>query len=92
MGWWNATEDGGSFATSGDLVWGDSVADIMDEALEKIVREFQDAQGRKPTRPELISGLLFSMPTALEEDDRQEDTPSPLPTNVLRLIRGGDNQ
>lgn len=91
MGWWSATEDGGSFATSGNLVWGDSVADIMDEALEKIVREFQDAQGRKPTRPELISGLLFSLPTALENEENKKEQSS-LPTNVLRLIRGGDDQ
>jgi hypothetical protein len=87
MGWWTATEDGGSFATSGNLVWGDSVADIMDEALEKIVKDFQDVYGRKPTQAELISGLLFSMPTTLEEVP--EVSESALPEGVLRLIRGG---
>jgi hypothetical protein len=87
MGWWTATEDGGSFATSGNLMWGDSVADIMDEALAKIVKEFQDAHGRKPTQPELISGLLFSLPTALEDEEEPE---SSLPPNVLRMIRGED--
>ena len=89
MGWWKASEDGGSFATSGNLLWGDSVADIMDEALTKIVQEFQDAHGRKPTQPEILSGVLFSLPTALEDEDHEEPESS-LPSGVLRLIRGED--
>lgn len=90
MGWWTATPDGGSFASSGNLLWGDSVADIMDEALFKIVKEFQRDHGRKPTQPEVLSGLLFSLPSALEDEDEGDEEKSPLPPGVLRLIRGKD--
>lgn len=60
MGWWSSGEDGASFANS-ELIWGDGPADIMDNALDKIVKEFQEDWQRKPTRKELIAGLLFSI-------------------------------
>jgi hypothetical protein len=62
MGWWRAGKDGSSLhAEETGLVWGDGPADIMDDAIEKIVAEFLRDYGRKPTQDELIAGLLFAL-------------------------------
>jgi hypothetical protein len=64
MGWWNAGTDGSSLhMEQTGLTWGDSVADIMDEAISQIVKEFQDAWKRTPTREELEAGLKFALST-----------------------------
>lgn len=57
MGYWDTgfNEDGS------DSIWGDQVADIMDEAIEAIVKEFKEATGRKPTLTEMQKGLNFSL-------------------------------
>jgi hypothetical protein len=68
MGWWRAGKDGSSLhREETGLVWGDGPADIMDDAIDKIVAEFQRDYGRKPSRDELTAGLLFSL-GAYEED------------------------
>ncbi|MDV3306835.1 hypothetical protein K7Z75_24740 [Mycobacterium avium subsp. hominissuis] len=64
MGWWTTNETGTSFAADGDLMWGDSVADMMDETLGRIVEEFQRSWNRNPSMRELIAGLRFSASTA----------------------------
>lgn len=71
MGWWDTNKDGESFAKEPDveMVWGDAPADILDDAIVKIVHTFQQALGRKPTIDELIAGMRFSAPVILEEDD-----------------------
>lgn len=63
MGYWNQNEQGESFATpeQGEMVWGDQPADVMDDALDKIVEVFQRDTGRKPTKREVRAGLLFSL-------------------------------
>lgn len=63
MGYWHASPEGHSFADSSPLVWGDSPADVMDNAVEKIIAAFQRDLGREPSKPEMISGLLFSLNT-----------------------------
>jgi hypothetical protein len=62
MGWWNQTEDGYSLMPNETgMVWGDSVADIMDDAVHAIIQQFEKEWMRKPTRKELMAGLQFSM-------------------------------
>lgn len=63
MGWWSQDEDGHSFAQADevDMVWGDSVADILDNALSLITEEFRVVFNRKPTDAELLAGMRFSL-------------------------------
>jgi hypothetical protein len=68
MGWWRAGRDGSSLhAEETGLVWGDGPADILDDAIDRIVAEFQRDYGRKPSRDELEAGLKFSLGTYEEE-------------------------
>lgn len=61
MGWWLQTKDGHSFAVEDEgLRWGDSVADILDKALDEIEQEFLREWDRLPTLEEIVSGVLFS--------------------------------
>jgi hypothetical protein len=73
MGWWRAGEDGSSLhAEETGLVWGDGPADIMDDALDKIVAEFRQDWGRKPSRIELEAGLRFSLGAYDEQETARE--------------------
>ncbi|SUA31614.1 Uncharacterised protein [Mycolicibacterium fortuitum] len=72
MGWWNTTAEGASFAFDSELMWGDGPADVMDNALRKIVEEFREAWNRPPTMEELTAGLRFSAPTLLAETQENE--------------------
>lgn len=63
MGWWTANKNGGiawDDPSSAVDAWGDSVADIMDAAITRIVAEFELQFGRRPTLQELQAGLEFS--------------------------------
>lgn len=61
MGYWNAKADGSSLHTEDTgMVWGDHPADILDDAIDKIVRVFLEDIGRKPTVDELVAGMKFS--------------------------------
>ncbi|KKN75215.1 hypothetical protein LCGC14_0382140 [marine sediment metagenome] len=66
MGYWKHGEDGESFALDSELIWGDSPADIMGNALKEIISVFQRDRDRLPTEAEIKAGLLFSLRTALE--------------------------
>lgn len=62
MGWWGTTREGVSFTTDEQgYVWGDGPADTLDDALHKIVEEFERSWGRKPRLGELRAGLEFSL-------------------------------
>ena len=63
MGWWSQDEQGHSFASaeSGEMMWGDGPADILDNALDEIVKEFKREFDRRPTRAELLAGMKFSL-------------------------------
>jgi hypothetical protein len=63
MGYWSTNEQGVSFAAAeGDqMIWGDAPADIMDEALEDVVKTFADGVGRRPTKAEIRAGLEFAL-------------------------------
>lgn len=62
MGWWKVE-------TYDDAVWGDEVADVMDDALDKIQELFLrgSGPGRPPTMNELRAGLEFSAAGAYHE-------------------------
>jgi hypothetical protein len=63
MGWWTQNEQGHSFATAAgaEMVWGDSVADILDGAIAEIADEFEQQYNRRPTKDEVRAGLEFSL-------------------------------
>lgn len=70
MGWWQQDVAGNSFADNvpnPEYLWGDGPADIVDDALDKIKREFHESVERKPFLGELLAGFLFSM-GALDRD------------------------
>lgn len=62
MGWWSTDRSGHSFRDNEgvDMVWGDTVADIIGEALDQIDEEFVLEWGRPATKDELIAGIRFS--------------------------------
>ena len=67
MGWWDAEADGSSFAEEETgLVWGDDPADILGDALTKIITAFIRDIGRKPTEEELVAGMRFSAQPAID--------------------------
>jgi hypothetical protein len=82
MGWWKQDEDGNSFCLDSDMIWGDTPADIMDDAIEKIVAAFLAEGGRKPTAAELKAGLLFSL--GAYEEDSGAPSPMPVVSDVIR--------
>lgn len=62
MGWWTTNKDGHSFSSNPrkEMLWGDEPADIMGDALDKIVKVFEEGWERKPTLDELVAGVRFS--------------------------------
>lgn len=64
MGWWGQDSEGHSLLPPGDPseigVWGDEPADIIDEAIHRIVELFLDEWKRPPTVEEMIAGIKFS--------------------------------
>jgi hypothetical protein len=64
MGFWDQNEKGASFTKAfdgTDMIWGDGPADIVEEMLPRIVREFEEGVGRKPSKAEIIAGIMFSI-------------------------------
>jgi hypothetical protein len=61
MGWWNTNSDGKSLVTEDTgLIWGDEVADVLDEAITRIYDIFLRTMGRPPSKDELLAGMRFS--------------------------------
>lgn len=98
MGYWASDPFGNSFAggvrhadEADEYIWGDAPADIVDNALEGIIRVFQEDVGRSPRRSELLSGFLFSVPV---KDDVTDDGAVAVVVNrdaVLRLAQAWRN-
>lgn len=61
MGYWNTDNSGVSFTGDGEMLWGDSPADALDDALLKIAAAFKEDVGRYPTAGEIRAGLEFSL-------------------------------
>ena len=75
MGWWSITDKSGGISTFGNmgLVNGDSVADILGNAVEEVIKEYEKTWGRKPYTQELQAAWNFS--TAVILEDELEDAP-----------------
>lgn len=69
MGIWEQDSSGYSFSGDGKTVWGDPFADIMDDAVAKIIASFEECLGRPPTVGEIKSGLRFSLSFLGDCDD-----------------------
>ena len=62
MGWWQL---------EGDMVNGDTPADIMGPAVDKIIKVYEEEWGRKPFRAELEGVLNFvTMPDMVSPEQR----------------------
>jgi len=64
MGWWSQDEQGHSFAQAEgpeEMMWGDGPADILDNAIDQIIKEFERDHDRRPTRQELLAGMKSSL-------------------------------
>ena len=69
MGWWSTNKEGASLLVEQTgMLWGDSVADIVDDAVDKIVTVFKEDVGRPPTKDELVAGFRFSLNVYDEEE------------------------
>lgn len=53
MGYWSNGYD----KQGREMVWGDTPADIVDDALDRIITTFIQEFGRKPTKTEIKRGL-----------------------------------
>lgn len=64
MGWTALIDDNGKgIGMVGDTVW-----DIMGEAFEKIIEEYQRVWSRNPTAKELMSIVEFSFPDEVMDE------------------------
>jgi hypothetical protein len=64
MGWWTQDAEGHSFShvkEGPELIWGDGPADILDDAILAIKKEFRERAGRDLTAEEMRAGFEFSM-------------------------------
>lgn len=65
MGWWSQTRKGDSFSSAKEdqnFLWGDTVADVLDECIAIIVRDFtRNGPERKPSKNEIRAGLEFAL-------------------------------
>jgi hypothetical protein len=92
MGYWPQGEQDGQ-----ELVWGDVPADILGEALHRVIWAFMHDMGRVPSAAEIQAGIEFTLPVLTE---RLPKTPegavalSPEQQKVLEadyyLATGGD--
>ena len=55
MGWWSIATD-----KEPEAVNGDGPADILGAAFDKVVKEWENEWGRKPTQYELLSACQFA--------------------------------
>ena len=63
MGYWSNGPD----SKGEEMIWGDEPADIMGDALDKIITVFIKYWDRMPTEEEIMRGLKFSVAGALED-------------------------
>lgn len=70
MGWWNAARSGASLQMEETgLLWGDSPADVMDDAIAEIRMRFCEEVGREPTIGEIRAGVEFSLGSGTRSDE-----------------------
>lgn len=75
MGWWSITDKNGGISPFGNigLYNGDGPADILDNAVQEVIREYEKAWGRKPYIQELQAAWNFS--TGVVFEDELENAP-----------------
>jgi len=75
MGYWSTNSQGHSFVEphieGGDMMWGDSPADVLEDALDEVIRVFRSDLGRAPSLEELQAGLLFSAQDVLDTEKKK---------------------
>lgn len=61
MGWWSISRNGGGGISTEktEMYNGDGPADILGVAVEKVVKEYEVAWGRKPYKEELEEAVNF---------------------------------
>lgn len=60
LGWWQIGTDGENMDTRATgLLWGDELADILDDALDQIRAAYRKQWGRPITHAELEAGFHF---------------------------------
>lgn len=63
MGWIAIVDkQGNNIGYVGDPVW-----DVMGEAFQKVIEEYEQQFGRQPTWTELMSVIEFTLPTGYQE-------------------------
>lgn len=61
MGWWSTNPAGDSLLREDTgMYWGDGPADLFDELLAAVDKQFIEAWGRPATKEEILAGLYFS--------------------------------
>ena len=68
MGWWSITDESGGISPYGNvgLCNGDGPADILDDAIERVIKEYEESWGRKPYIEELQAAWNFSTRVVFE--------------------------
>lgn len=66
MGYWKMENDKAlilpdSTEEKATGTWGDYPADIMGNAIDKIIEVFVEEVGQQPTKLELVAGLMFHL-------------------------------
>lgn len=77
MGWWSTNRGGYSFAEEEgeEMVWGDGPADLLDNAIDEIDKEFIETWGRPATTHELVAGMRFCYPYIQFGPDKGKERP-----------------
>ena len=70
MGWWSITDKNGGISPFGNigLYNGDGPADILDNAVQEVIKEYEKAWGRKPYIQELQAARNLSTGVAFEDE------------------------
>lgn len=62
MGYWVQDAEGHSFAEENVIgYWGDAPADLMADAVDGIVKDFEETFNRLPSLQEIRAGLEFTL-------------------------------
>jgi len=60
MGWWSISNNGGGISLQKtELYNGDGPADILGDAMDKVVKEYQNTWGRPPYKEEVVAAFNF---------------------------------
>lgn len=87
MGWWSITDKNGGISPFGNigLCNGDGPADIIDNAIKEVIKEYEEAHGRKPYIQELQA--VWNFCTRLVLEDELEHAPEEYMERLERATR-----